>query len=288
MSVAKSALVLFLFLVVVIPIAWFTVVFPYKSAAAFIRNFPKLIDSSVIQQYPSDLVISVKNGQVNLNRPTPYCLILKQGSLIGIVFDPGSEPNIRAFEANGPYSDLCQPLVVVGKNFFMTLDNSQLKIQMISTQLTTTIDQKSLSEFVSNYLPRVTSFGQTAYLYFPFLMVILAYMFFLLNNFWYSFITGLVLKIFKIRPGTGSSEIYGATLFFYTSLNFIQWVVIGYILNGLFKLNTSVNFPFMNTVLIAIACVFYFKSKPLPLPESPPAPPPIEPINFTTVTPPKS
>ena len=269
MSTGKVALILLLLLVLVIPFSWFTTIFPIQSASSFFRNISSWVDSSVIKQFPQDLVISVKNGQVSLNRPTPYCLILKQGGLFGVVFDPQSEPKIQAFENEGPYSKICQPIAVVGGNYVMTLDKDQIRIQKISPQVTFDINQKNISNLAANYLPKLISFGQTAYLVLPFILIIPAFLFFLLNNLWYSFASGLVLKIFKLRP----SNTYGTTLFFYTVINFIQWVIVGYILNSLLKQNIKISFPFLNTILIAIASVFYFKSKSVP-PEITPLPNP--------------
>jgi hypothetical protein len=290
MRTGKSALILFLFLVVVVPFSWFTVIIPYKSAASFFNNAPKMVDSSLTKQFPADLVISVKNGLLSLNRPSPYCLILKEGSKIGIIFDTKSDPQVKAFETDSPYSRFCQPIAVVGNNYLMLMDNGRLNIQPIPTQLNYTLDQTTLSGLVSNYLPKLISYGRNVYLYLPFLLIIPVFIFFLLNNYWYSFVSRLILKLFKIRPGIKLSEVYGISLFFYTCINFLQWVVIGYLLNHLSKLNVIISFPFMNTILIVIACIIYFKNQSVPPVIVPPTiPPPLDSasaIQFKTVLPP--
>jgi len=281
MRTGKSALILFIFLVITVPIGWFTVIFPYQSAASFFKNIPKWIDSTLTKQFPVDLVISVKNGQVTLNRTSPYCLILKEGSQIGIVFDTRLDPQIKAFDTDGPYSRLCQPLFVIGKNYVMSLDNNNISIHPIPAQATFSIDQKNLSKLVSDYLPKLVASGKNLYLYAPFILILPVFIFILLNNYWYSLVSRLVLKIFKIRPGIKSSEVYGVSLFFYTCILFIQWVFISYILNHLSKLTVNLSFPFMNTILIAIACLIYFKK--IPTTPSPPEAPSTD-IKFKTVT----
>jgi len=266
---------LFLLILVVFPINWFIFVFPFKTANEFFTNLPTYVSTSVIDQYPEDLKVTVKNGEVGLNRATPYCLKLNDTEKMGIVFDTTAEPKVTAFDVGGPYSDLCEPIVVVGSNYYMYVEKEQIKISKITPQANFTIDKPSITNFVDKYLPAVISFGKNAYYTLPFVGVVLAFGFFLLNNFWYSFIAQLFVKMFKLGD-IKSSDVYSVTLFFYSVINFIQWVIVDDIINQLFKQSLVLTFPFMNTILISIATVVYFKNNPPSIPTPEPTPPPVQ------------
>ena len=171
----------------------------------------------------------------------------------------------------------------------MSLNQSQIKITQISSQLTFKLDKTTITDFVGKYLPIFIAYGQTAYLVIPFILIPLVFVFIILNNFWYSFFAKLVLKIFKIYQDNFSSKTYGTTLFCYLIISFFRWIVVGYVFNHLFKLNLMINFPFLDTIFITIASVIYFsrQKKPTASIAPPDSLPPSPPIQFQTITPPK-
>lgn len=283
MKSGKSILILFIFLLLTFPFLWFTSIFPVTSANYFFRNISNWVNTSLIDKYPPDLIISVNKGQVTLNRSTPYCLVLREKDQIGIVFDLLSEPDIKSFESGGPYHQLCQPIAVVSRNYVMFLDKDQIRITKISSQTSFEINKTTITDLINKYLPILTTFGKNTYLVLPFISILPVFLFFLLNNYWYYFVTKLVLKIFKIYHTNFSAKIYGTTLFCFTIITFIRWIIIGSVFSQLLKFNFFVNFPFLNTILITIICLFYFSQQKKSEDNSIPVPP----IEFQTITPPK-
>jgi len=271
MTTGKTTLYSFLFFLIAVPFAWFVVLVPFTVANSFLRNLPELINSSVINQYPQDLEIIIKEGMVSINQPNPYCLLLGNQAQVGIIFDLNTQPQLDAFESDSLYRRLCQPIAVVGQNYVMYSDEKQIKIQKIPEQVNLSINRQSISDFVVAYLPKITTFGVVAYLISPFLATFFILAFFLLTNFWYSLVVTIITKVFKTNPLVTTGKIYSVTLRFYLYIIIFQWVVVYYLLNYLFRLNITLSFPFLNTVIISVATMFYFNRQERNLP-SPPSP----------------
>ncbi len=257
MNKGKSFLILFLFLLISLPLFWFTVIAPYKTTRNLLTQIKTDVAPAVINQFPSDLVITVNEGIVSLNKPSPYCFILDPRTQTGIVFDTKNEAKITALDGNGPYAKLCKAVGVVGKNYFMYSSNEQLKVQKIPVEANMTVDRAAISKFADSVMPNIIAFGQKAYLAMPFVVLIPLFLFFISNNLWYSFAAGLVLKSFKIVP---TVSVYGTTLLFYTIIIAVKWVLIDYLLNSRLGQAIDVSFPFLNTILISVGTLIYMKS----------------------------
>lgn len=270
MTTGKITLYSFLFFLLAVPFAWFVVLVPFTVANSFLRSLPERINTSVVNQFPQELKIVIKNGEVSLNQPNPYCLLLGNQPQVGIIFDLNTQPQLDAFEINSPYRRLCQSVAIVGQNYVMYNDEKQIKIQKIPTQVNLSINRQSISDFVVTYLPKITTFGVVGYLISPFIAIFFILAFFLLSNFWYSLVVTIVTKIFKTNPLVTTGKIYAVTLRFYLYIIIFQWVVVYYLLNYLFRLNVALSFPFLNTVIISLASMLYFNQQEKNLPPPPP------------------
>jgi len=257
MNKGKSSLILFLFLLIILPLFWFTIVAPYKTSQSLLSQVKSTYAPALVDQFPSDLIINVKNGVVSLNKPAPYCFILDQKTQTGLVFDTKNEAKITALDGNGPYAKLCKAVGVIGKDYLMYSSGEQLKIQKIPAEANFTLDRVAVKNFVDSIMPKILAFGQKAYLALPFVLIIPVFLFFLSNNLWYSFVAGLVLKAFKLTP---SVSVYGTTLLFYTIITAVKWILVDFLLNGQFGQTLDISFPFLNTILISLATLFYVKS----------------------------
>jgi len=248
MKLSSSLLGLFLFLVTLIPSAWFVLILPYSRYQQIIDQLPGLIDRSLIQNFPPNLTITVKNGQVTYNRPGPFCLTVSSRSIEGIVFDnSATQPQNYLSD----YQHLCQPLALVGDDFFVYPDQSSgLKIQKIDPNLNLEINRQIIDNFVTTALPFVLKFSSQAYYWLPFLVAIFLFPLFLLNNLWYASVARFASRFFGHQLSFQTA--YANSLFIYTLLIFIDNVVINYLFNHLLGTSIHLTIPFLNTLIISI------------------------------------
>lgn len=229
---------------------WFNIA-PINKVKPAIDSMADNVLKIVRERFPADLVINLKNGNVTINQPMPYCLILDKKENAGIIFDDNESPNITSFE-NVPENFSCKPIMIVGKNYLMTYDGQKEKINIdkIPTNVNADIDQKMLFERIEKYGPIVSRWGWTLYLSLPLVFLLFTLSGMMLLNFWYSLIFGLVAKLFKIGDNPLLKDKYWIALFFASILE-----VINQILSVAFK--TRLNFPFSATILITLAGIIY-------------------------------
>jgi hypothetical protein len=266
MKLSHSLLGLFLFLLVLFPAAWFTIIFPHSKIQPLIDQAPAQIDRYLVQNFPSDLKISVQNGRVSTNYPSPYCLIIDPQSNLGVVFDdqPAAPQDYVT-----QYQHLCHPIALVASDYVIYPDESEsFKIQKLSSTFNLEVNRLTIQSFVDTSLPLIISVANRAYYVLPFLLASFLYLFFLSNNLWYAYVTKAVGKLFGNYLDFKTA--YANSLFIYTLLIFIDTVVITYLFNQLFHANASISFPFFNTIVIAILSNLMVKYAP---PESQPANP---------------
>lgn len=225
-------------------------------------DLQELVNDNLINRYPDDLVISVEKGIVTINKPSPYCLVLDDKSGYGIVYDALSSPSlINTFNQNGPYHNLCQPIALVGTNFVMThdSDNGQIKINPISETITYTIEKSAISSVINQLIPVINQIGNLAYYIIPSIIFLFLFFFTLLSNYWYTFISKLLLKLFKVDINLLKGKIYGTSLFIFNIIQFTNLVIFGWFINKKLGQNYSLSFPFCNTIIISLASFIYFK-----------------------------
>jgi len=260
MKTNKSVLYLLIFLLLSCTIGWFYFILPLSTLNNILNNTSTWVDTTLVSRYPNDLVISIKNGVVSLNRPTPYCLVLDDKSQSGIVFTGDKDPRVLSF-TDGTYSSLCKPIALIGTNYYVYPDKENTyKVETLPATANFDLDKNKVVEFVNKYLPSIIEFGHSAYYALPFLIIPFLLIGFLSQNLWYSWVAKTVIKIFKLNPGNKKLEVYGTSLFIYTIIIFVDWVVIGLLLNSTLKQNVHFSFPFFNTLIISIATALMLKS----------------------------
>lgn len=270
MKPEKSIFINFILVCLLTLVGWFLIIAPRPKTETMVQKFSEWVNTSLVESYPEDLVISVDKGVMSLNKDSPYCLVLPSDLFgkkeiagqvpSGIIFDTKATADISAFGSNEEYSNLCNPFALVGKDFVLYPDEeNSYKFTKISEEINAKIDRETINNLVIQYLPLVINFGQRAYYIIPFTLIFLLFLGFLSQNYWYSLIVKFAVKIFKIKE-ISFGDSYKLSLFFYNFIIFFDWVVIRYMLNGLLKMGVVISFPFLNTIIIAAAAIIYLKN----------------------------
>ncbi len=269
MKTGKAVIILLVSLVLVIFLSWFFYILPVSKVNQFFANLPNLVNSQIISNYPSDLTVTISKGIVSINQPSPYCLLLHQNS--GVIFDAEAQPSLSALGANSQYSNLCQPIALVGSNFVMYPDDNSFKISQIPTNIDFALDQPTIKKYSEIAIPIVLHYGRILYYLLPVVFIPFALLFILFTNLWYKFTTKLILKIFKVDYD--ESYIFGTSLFLYTVIIILNSVVLKFV-SSFIGQEISLSFPFANTIIIALVSLLYFKSRPQSPPGNDPTPTP--------------
>jgi len=202
--------------------------------------------------YPQDLVISVKKGQIFLNQKLPYCLLLDNKLNAGIVFDGSESLNIKAFSEK-PKNFPCKPYLIVGQNFIGGMkDDGEIKAWQVPSEVDVEIDQQMLLTNKDKFLPIVEKQGRRLYSLLPLIIFIVVLPFIMLANFWYSLVVNLLAKLFKTSTNPEIKNRYWIALFFGSVLGIINsiFVYFGY---------PFISFPFSGSILIGAASIIYLK-----------------------------
>ncbi|MFZ2152667.1 MAG: hypothetical protein WAV41_01250 [Microgenomates group bacterium] len=270
----KSKTLLFLLILVWFPLSWFIIQLPISQFNSVLQNAPKYINENLLIKYPTDLIITLKSGQVSLNQPSPYCLVLDDKSNSGVVFDTAltGAPNPADLGANGKYSQLCTPMGIIGRQFVLYPDKeNSYKVTQISPDLNYTIDKPAITKFVDQYLPNLLSFAKSGYYFGPIILALFAYLYFLLINTWYTLVTRFFTRVLKISTSYPVDQIFNLTLFFYTFVLAFDWIIIGYFVHTLAGLtNVSAIFFLRNTIVITLLSLYYQTSRPPIVPSQSP------------------
>jgi len=262
MKKSKSILICLVFSFLYTAILWFVVTLPFNKFKNAIDTLPQMVNSSLIDRFPDDLVISIKKGVVSINKPSPYCFVIDDKSKIGVVFDSSiMSANPNAFDPNGPYQELCKPIAVVSQTFIMNMDtdSGQIKINKIPTDISYEVDKKIVSSFVENILPTIINIGNVSYFVVPLVIFLFFFIFTLSSNVWYSIIARFFLKTFKINTNPPKSLVYGTSLFTLNILQFINLVLFSWFINKAFKQDYSLSFFFSKTIITTLGVIVYFK-----------------------------
>jgi len=248
---------------------WFLIIAPWSKTQDLIKKLPSLVNTNLVENFPADLKINVKKGIVSINKISPYCLTLpydktKVGNVgDGVVFDVYAKADISSLGAGGMYSKLCKPFALVGKDFLLYPgEDNTYKYTKLSDTMNFDVDREIISKYVNQYMPVLISFANKAYFILPFAFLPLILVFIFLMNCWYAIVVKLAAKIFKIRT-MSFGESYKLSLFFYNFLLIFNLIVIKYILRTLLKQDFSLSFPFINTIVITAASMFYLKNRPV-------------------------
>ncbi|MFA6250287.1 MAG: hypothetical protein WC686_02145 [Candidatus Shapirobacteria bacterium] len=270
MKLSNSLAVLFFVIVTIISLGWFVVFLPPSRFQSLVDQASQFVNSTVVKTFPSDLVITVKNGNVTTNQTSPFCLILDQNTKSGIVFDDRANIPVQNYRLE--YRDICSPFALVGNDYFAYPDKDEsIRIQKFSPEMNLEINRSQIEAWSAQVTPWLKSFSNTAYYAFPISFMVASFVFFLLNNFWYAFVTKAVGKWFG--NNVDFPDAYAASLLIYSALIFINIVIISYLLNYILKLRVNLSFPFFNTIAISYFANILLKNvKPSSISQEPAVP----------------
>ena len=260
MSLSKAILITFLTLLAAVPFGWFVVAVPVVQANRLFRSAPQFLNKNLSEIYPANLVIDIKDGEVKINRPSPYCLVFDKGSRSGIIFDEVAQAQIL-LDLPVRYTRLCQPVVLVGKNFitYPKGEGKGFEMQKIPSEINFKVTQEKIKNFVGQYSPRLIASGRILYFLLPFVILPFIMIGLLLKNLWYGFISYAALKGFKVKPNATYKETYATTLLLQTTLVFLTWIFVPFLFKTLGAARPVWGFPFLNTILITTGTVLLIK-----------------------------
>lgn len=262
MKNGKAVLICTIFSFIFSAILWFYITIPFNQFKNTIDTLPDMVNTSLLSRYPDDLVVSIKKGIVTINQESPFCIILDDKTKAGIVYDSSATSiTLNALDHDGPYQDLCFPYALVGQTFVMypDKDSGQIRINKIPTDITYEIKKSTIVTFVDNILPIIVQVGNIGYFIVPLIIFIAFFLFTLSTNFWYAFVSKLVLKLFKINLIHVKSMIYGTSLFIFNIIQFINLVLFDWLINKALHRHYALSFPFSKTIIISIGTLIYFK-----------------------------
>ena len=258
MSLKKSVLLLLLFLLIGVPLTWYTIVFPYDQAESFFKNAPVNLEAFIDSTYPKDLEVEIVNGNVSINKDTPYCLITNKQSNFGILFDPNFQAAMLRPDILATYP-LCVPLAVVGTNT-LTYFDSETK-DFVTKQIPATanleINQNLITNFTSNQLPVFVKWGWMGYMIAPFLIILLAYSSIMFTNIWYALILFIIFNLIDNDEYSNFKKSFALSLRIFTLILIGRLVL--YYLNYYSDPDIIFNIPFFNTVAILIIALTWTK-----------------------------
>jgi hypothetical protein len=285
LSLKQGFLYLFLFIFIGFPIYWFGFILPLGKTTKLINELPKLVNESVVGQFPPDLIVQVADGTVTLNKPLPYCLEIAvpppadapdvSDLKVGILFvEEVDQETMTALQNTGTvYRDLCSPFMVIGQTTYVTNDpdTGELSIQPIPKEVSVVATQEFLTDLVETQGPRIAGLIQAAYYIGPFILALSLYAGFLLLNFWYASVTLVFFKLFKKAQTRPFSHYYMSSLYSQIAWQSIIWTLNVIVFKTLAQSTFQLGVPFLGTIVIVALNVFVLKNHPLSN-ETPPSP----------------
>jgi len=261
MSIKKTYLYFFLFILLSSIVAWFLILAPFPKARSIFTNTNITVSNFLDEKYPSDLIINIKNGQVEINKPMPYCLTFDNKTEGGILFDRNLNTQyLFSDSSKSIYKDYCNPVAFVGSNFVVIpKEDGSYQLERLPKELSITVTKDILEQTVDAALPEIIKIGKIIYYLSPLLGSIFSFSLILTMNLWYAFIAKLVLKITKIEKDLEFKEAYRKSLIVLFALTIINYVIVKFLFNFLLKMNLSLSFPFFYTLLITLIVILLEK-----------------------------
>jgi hypothetical protein len=265
MTFKKTLLFFAIFLFFAIPLEFFVFLVPLDRFKEFVKSTPDYADNFVRKNYPSDLVIKIKNGEVSVNRVTPYCLLLGENSKSGILFDENANPKSLWGGEVVTSSGVCNPIMVFGKDFLLYPDlrgndmPASYRIQKISSTIDYELTQKELQKFGRVVLPEVLRILESIYYVVPFVLPFIFLFWYLIKNLWYAFVVKIVLRSRVNGSLMGFKEAYSKSLFALFIYTVFQMVFIQFVLR------LRLTFPFLTTIAVVLITFllekYYYQKK---------------------------
>jgi len=261
MSIKKTSLYFFLFIFLSSIIAWFFILAPFPKVKSIFTNANVIVSDFLNEKYPGNLIVNIKNGQIEINKTMPYCPTLDNKTKEGILFDRNLDTQyLFSDSSQNRYKDYCNPIAFVGSNFvIIPKEDGSYQLEKLPKELSVTITKDVLKQAADEALPGIIRIGKIIYYLFPLLMSLFSFSLLLTINLWYAFIAKLILKISKINKDLKFKEAYRKSLIVLFTLTIINYIIVKLLFNYLLKMNLSLSFPFFYTLLITLIMILLEK-----------------------------
>lgn len=254
MITKKSLVIWAITSLLVIMVGFYGVFFPKARVETLIAAGDNLF-WTLTQKIPEELEVVVKNGEVEVNKERPYCLLIEPKSGIGVYFSENESPVV-------PKKGECGALMTVGKNYVMVKEeNDNYRVYKVDAKANYTINRENIESFYQKMRPEAEKAGWIIYFVGPWVGWLMIFGFGLLNCLWYAWVARIGLRIFQSRKDLSFNQVFGTVLFLMSMWWFLRYGIVYLIVNNYLQKNMWLGFPFMNTLILTILALIWYKNK---------------------------
>lgn len=252
MTVKKSLLIWALVSLTVVMATFYGVLVSKNKINEWLSNGDNLF-WSLSQKIPEDLEVKIKNGEVTINKERPYCLQLVSKSGLGIYFSNSENPSL-------PKKNECDASITVGKDYMvMPEDDGSYRVYKVDETVEAIINRTIIENFYRNNSPVIEKVAWIIFYGGSWLGWLTVFGWGLLNCLWFTWIAKLALKIFQSRKELIFVQVFGVSLFLMSGWWFLRYGLVSLILNNYFHKNIELGFPFMNTLILTVLALIWYK-----------------------------
>ena len=253
MTIKKSLLIWALMSLTVVMTAFYGVFLSKTKVENLLAHGDNLF-WTLTQKIPAELEIRVKNGEVVINKERPYCLLLESKSRVGVYFSNSDSQVI-------PKEGECGALMTVGKDYVMIREeNGSYRVYKVDPKADYTINKNNIESFYQNNKPKAEKVAWTIFYVGPWLGWLAVFGWGLLNCLWYAWVAKFALRIFQSNKTVVFNQVYGTVLFLMSGWWFLRYGILYIIVNNYFHQNIVLRFPFMNTLILTILALIWYKN----------------------------
>lgn len=253
MTIKKSLLVWVMISLAVTMVAFYGV-FLSKTRVESLLSTGDNLFWTLSSRIPEELEARVKNGEVTINKERPYCLLLESKSGVGVYFSDSETP-VLAKESE------CGALVTVGKDYMVVKEEKDsYKVYKIDSKADYTINRGNIESFYQTNRPKAEKAVWVIFYVGPWVIWSVIFGFGLLNCLWYTWVAKLALRIFQSKKTLAFDQIYGVVLFLMGIWWFFRYGLLYIIVNNFFQKNIWLGFPFMNTIILTVLALIWYKN----------------------------
>ena len=252
MNIRKSLLIWVIVSLTVVMVVFYGVFLSKSKVTGWLSTGDNIF-WTLSRRIPEELNVKIKNGEVSINKERPYCLLLEPKSGIGVYFSDSETPVLaKASE--------CGALMTVGKNYVaIQEENGAYKVYKVDSKADYIINRSNIENFYQTNRPKIEKAIWISDYVGSWLIWLMIFGFGLLNCLWYSWVAKLALKIFQSKKNLEFSQIYGVVLFLMEMWWFFRYGLLYIIINIFFQKNVWFGFPFMNTIILTILALIWYR-----------------------------
>lgn len=252
MTIKKSLLIWAFVSLVVVMVAFYGVFLSKTKVENFISNNENLI-WTLSSRIPEDVNVKVKNGEIEVNKERPYCLMLESKSGLGVYFTNNDKPE-------PPKTTECGALMTVGKNYVMVpQENNTYKVYKINLKANYTINRSNIENFYKTNKSKLEMAVWSVFYAGSWMVWVGIFGWGLLTALWYAWVAKVALRIFQAKDSLVFNQVYGVSLFLMSGWWFLRYGLLYIIVDNFCHQNIWFKFPFMNTLILTILALIWYK-----------------------------